>query len=237
MEKVGSIPELNYMTQIVFMLFENITEPLDSKLRYRVDVQFSPGVKGREDVLKGTIREHSADSSPECGHGKPGMWVKRLPVTFDALAEGLSLEDDHHNMLTMSPSSILRHRKMSAPDASLRSASESQLLKKAVPISIQHVQTLADSLLDHSNYNLHSLSASAIENRSGIVDDRAKRRSSAEDMHLKKSPPNSSSDFTGLLSDSPPSAEHRILFVPSVATLSEHSLVEGGRLEEYHPLL
>ena len=39
------------MTQIVFLLFENSQAPTDSKDRYRVEIHFSPGAKGREEII------------------------------------------------------------------------------------------------------------------------------------------------------------------------------------------
>ena len=39
------------MTQIVFLLFENSQAPADSKDRYRVEIHFSPGAKGREEII------------------------------------------------------------------------------------------------------------------------------------------------------------------------------------------
>ena len=39
------------MTQIVFLLFENSRVPKDSKDRYRVEIHFSPGAKGREEII------------------------------------------------------------------------------------------------------------------------------------------------------------------------------------------
>ena len=48
---LDSAPELNYMTQIVFLLFENGRAPLDSEERFKVEVHFSPGAKGREEII------------------------------------------------------------------------------------------------------------------------------------------------------------------------------------------
>ncbi|KAL5500255.1 hypothetical protein EMCRGX_G011780 [Ephydatia muelleri] len=51
LEKINSIPELNYMTQILFQLFEDPHQSPDSPLRYLINVHFSPGVRGREDLI------------------------------------------------------------------------------------------------------------------------------------------------------------------------------------------
>lgn len=47
------------MTQFVFLLFENGQEPVDSKDRYKIEIHFSPGAKGREEII-------AAGESPSC---------------------------------------------------------------------------------------------------------------------------------------------------------------------------
>ncbi len=51
MENLCNVPELNYMTQIVFLLFEDCSQPEDSDLRYCVTIHFSPGVRCRNELL------------------------------------------------------------------------------------------------------------------------------------------------------------------------------------------
>ena len=46
---IHNVPELNYLTQIVFLLFEDLSKPEKSDLRYRVYVHFSPGVRTRDE--------------------------------------------------------------------------------------------------------------------------------------------------------------------------------------------
>lgn len=48
---LDSTPELNYMTQFVFLLFENGQVPVDSEDRYKIEIHFSPGAKGREEII------------------------------------------------------------------------------------------------------------------------------------------------------------------------------------------
>ena len=50
-ETLDSTPELNYMTQFVFLLFENGQVPVDSKDRHKIEIHFSPGAKGREEII------------------------------------------------------------------------------------------------------------------------------------------------------------------------------------------
>ena len=71
MESIGNSPELNYMTQIVLLLFEDMSQLEHSDSRYQVDLLFSPGVKGRQDLLHG-------DSCRSTEHLKLNSeWVKR----------------------------------------------------------------------------------------------------------------------------------------------------------------
>ncbi|KNC75453.1 hypothetical protein SARC_12023, partial [Sphaeroforma arctica JP610] len=44
-EQLGKIPELNYLSQIVMMLFENYNKPVKDPERFMVKMLFSPGVK------------------------------------------------------------------------------------------------------------------------------------------------------------------------------------------------
>ena len=48
------------MAQIVFMLFEDKQEPEDSEERYKVEIHFTPGAKGREEII---ASEESVDSA------------------------------------------------------------------------------------------------------------------------------------------------------------------------------
>ena len=44
MEYVSGVPELNYMSQIVIMLYEDPTKDALSEERFQVELHFSPGV-------------------------------------------------------------------------------------------------------------------------------------------------------------------------------------------------
>ncbi|XP_029430174.1 inositol hexakisphosphate and diphosphoinositol-pentakisphosphate kinase 1 isoform X12 [Rhinatrema bivittatum] len=49
MDYLGAVSELNYMTQIVIMLYEDNNKDPSSEERFHVELHFSPGVKGCED--------------------------------------------------------------------------------------------------------------------------------------------------------------------------------------------
>ncbi|KAJ0069440.1 hypothetical protein NL108_006041, partial [Boleophthalmus pectinirostris] len=48
MEYLSAVPELNYMTQIVIMLYEDNNKDPSSEERFHVELHFSPGVRGCE---------------------------------------------------------------------------------------------------------------------------------------------------------------------------------------------
>ena len=140
MEQMSKFPELNYMTQIVIMLFEDVSQPEDSEQRYRVEVHFSPGVKGRLELLQKGYNDSKeiplgASSSTSSGTkssldevSKSSMWVKRLPVNVELLVDDV-IRQGHlgsKSAPNMSP-------KTSGLGRSLKSASEGQLQKLRSP--------------------------------------------------------------------------------------------------------
>ena len=166
MKRVSCSPELSYMTQIVIMLYEDFSQSLDSEQRYRVEIHFSPGVKGRLELLQKGCRQQkdlSLGFSSTDGAGtkispdqvsKSPMWVKRLPAT---LVEG-TVRQTNASILGSKSTPVLS-RKISEPTISQRSNSEVQLLKKMPQRSLssifkseQHgLQSQSDSLLDHTH--------------------------------------------------------------------------------------
>jgi hypothetical protein len=51
MDYLDTVSELNYLTQIVIMLYEDSSEEEDSERRFHVELHFSPGAYGSFDVL------------------------------------------------------------------------------------------------------------------------------------------------------------------------------------------
>ena len=51
LKEINRSPEFNYLTQIIFMLFEDTSKDLQAEDRFRVDIHFSPGVKFRQEVF------------------------------------------------------------------------------------------------------------------------------------------------------------------------------------------
>ena len=129
MEQIALHPELNYLTQIVVLLFEDMSQPEGSDTRYCVDLLFSPGVKRCHDgaslsePTKSTSTSALLKGSPELETKfQASHWVKRLPPIFAKRG----LEDNLQSGASFSVPST--RRKLSEPFVSLRSASDSCLM-------------------------------------------------------------------------------------------------------------
>ena len=70
---IHNVPELNYLTQIVFLLYEDLSKPEKSDIRYCVYVHFSPGVRSRDELT-------APQSDDIDGKQIQSQIVKRLPL-------------------------------------------------------------------------------------------------------------------------------------------------------------
>lgn len=68
------------MAQIVFLLFEDKQEPEDSEDRYKVEVHFTPGGRGREEIIAGNRSTNSSTENLKCDISKTLMYtsLKRM---------------------------------------------------------------------------------------------------------------------------------------------------------------
>ena len=68
------------MAQIVFLLFEDKQEPEDSEDRYKVEVHFTPGGKGREEIIEGDKSTGSSTESLKADISKTRLYtcLKRM---------------------------------------------------------------------------------------------------------------------------------------------------------------
>ncbi len=174
MAKVSAYPELNYMTQIVFMLFEDVSQPEESCSRYRVDLHFSPGVKGREELLKGGPSTSNSKLSPDL-LAKSLLPVKRISCEgSDGLWRQGGVVDSPHFMPRLQHVPVpIGQRKTSVPSI-LKSASDGQLLRGGtrrgstpMPIVVTNRRFRLRSESE-SNSDLYSSSTSVLE-RGGMV--------------------------------------------------------------------
>ena len=220
MEKVGRFSELNYMTQIVIMLFEDDSEPYDSDTRYRVDVHFSPGVKGSEEMAKWLCKERSTPSlklSPDMVSKSSSMWVKRL-VVDDGAPRQLGTEPIH--IPHYKSSSAVTRKFPDSATYNLKSASEGQLTKRPRG-SLGFPLTLGTGGYDQVTDHLQSTSTTILELGEGIR--------ILEDAPSEKSILGGEGQDVSL---SPTKTEQKKLHLKSSVSAfmedSQHSLVEGG---------
>lgn len=93
MDVMKKAPELNYMTQFVFMLFEDVTKPEGSADKYHVDIHFSPGIKGRRELIFEGSSTLLKKSSPELPEKSPQVFVKRLSHgSMVSASEGVAIK-------------------------------------------------------------------------------------------------------------------------------------------------
>nr|XP_016854548.1 PREDICTED: inositol hexakisphosphate and diphosphoinositol-pentakisphosphate kinase 1 isoform X1 [Anolis carolinensis] len=129
MDYLSAISELNYMTQIVVMLYEDNNKDPSSEERFHVELHFSPGVKGCE-----------GDGSAPAGSGfRPASAekeVKRpdLGGSQEDVAKGVDDETDRvHHLASASPepsafllrrSPLIRNRKTGSMEVLSESSSK-----------------------------------------------------------------------------------------------------------------
>ena len=97
MPNMRVIPELNYMTQIIFLLFEDTSQPENSDLRYCVDILFSPGVRCRELDHLHDLPDANASPRSSSLEGSPR---KSAPINSTVSNESGSNVNSHPPMLT-----------------------------------------------------------------------------------------------------------------------------------------
>ena len=61
-QHISTIKELNYLTQIIIMLYEDPNEPLESEKRYHVELHFSPGEKTHRECDKQDLKNKPKES-------------------------------------------------------------------------------------------------------------------------------------------------------------------------------
>ncbi|XP_038164391.1 inositol hexakisphosphate and diphosphoinositol-pentakisphosphate kinase 2 isoform X6 [Cyprinodon tularosa] len=71
MDYLSAVSELNYMTQIVIMLYEDNNKDISSEERFHVELHFSPGVKGVEEEEHAPTGFGFRPASAENGKKKP----------------------------------------------------------------------------------------------------------------------------------------------------------------------
>lgn len=156
---LDSTPELNYMTQFVFLLFENGQVPVDSEDRYKIEIHFSPGAKGREEII-------SAGESVSC----LGLDFKKnvFPLTRQLPDEDrLSRKSSTSSIQSGTTVKVVKRQTQSLPV--LMGPDQLQSLKKKLSISrlydreagdIPEVPSIASSIASGSILSIDSVDSS-----------------------------------------------------------------------------
>uniref|UniRef100_A0A8C2WD37 Inositol hexakisphosphate and diphosphoinositol-pentakisphosphate kinase n=1 Tax=Cyclopterus lumpus TaxID=8103 RepID=A0A8C2WD37_CYCLU len=115
MDYLSAVTELNYMTQIVIMLYEDNNKDPSSEERFHVELHFSPGVKGCEDEENVPLGFGFRPASSENQDKKPNQGSLE-DLSQDQLDQALPLSEPI-NIQRRSP--MIRNRKtgsMEVPD-------------------------------------------------------------------------------------------------------------------------
>uniref|UniRef100_A0A8C3IJE9 Inositol hexakisphosphate and diphosphoinositol-pentakisphosphate kinase n=1 Tax=Chrysemys picta bellii TaxID=8478 RepID=A0A8C3IJE9_CHRPI len=157
MDYLSAISELNYMTQIVIMLYEDNNKDPSSEERFHVELHFSPGVKGcEEDGSAPTgfgFRPASAendDKKPNQGSMEDLSKVKSTDET-DQAQERSSQPSEPICVQRRSP--LIRNRKTGSMEVMGRSSQESLMVQSAF---LLFLQVLSESSSKTGGYRLFS---------------------------------------------------------------------------------
>ncbi|XP_072290765.1 inositol hexakisphosphate and diphosphoinositol-pentakisphosphate kinase 1-like isoform X8 [Eucyclogobius newberryi] len=101
MEYLSAVPELNYMTQIVIMLYEDNNKEPTSEERFHVELHFSPGVRGCE-----------SESAPQGFGFRPASSENKDKRPDQGSLEDLSQDQAQQPLPVSEPISIQRRSPM-----------------------------------------------------------------------------------------------------------------------------
>uniref|UniRef100_A0A673YAG5 Inositol hexakisphosphate and diphosphoinositol-pentakisphosphate kinase n=1 Tax=Salmo trutta TaxID=8032 RepID=A0A673YAG5_SALTR len=124
MDYLSAVSELNYMTQIVIMLYEDNNKDPGSEERFHVELHFSPGVKGCED-----------EENVPLGFGfRPASAENQEKQTNQGSLEDLSQDETDRALLLTEPIGIKR-----SPMIRNRKTGSMEVLAETMPISSKGV--------------------------------------------------------------------------------------------------
>ncbi|XP_067292044.1 inositol hexakisphosphate and diphosphoinositol-pentakisphosphate kinase 1 isoform X3 [Pseudorasbora parva] len=130
MDYLSAVTELNYMTQIVIMLYEDNNKDPSSEERFHVELHFSPGVKGCKDE----------DNAPMGFGFRPASSENHEKQTNPGSLEDLSQDEPDRAVLTepiniQRKSPLIRNRKAGSMEALSESNSSRGLAYRIFPSS------------------------------------------------------------------------------------------------------
>ncbi|XDV52942.1 hypothetical protein PO909_021576 [Leuciscus waleckii] len=144
MDYLSAVTELNYMTQIVIMLYEDNNKDPSSEERFHVELHFSPGVKGCKDE----------DNAPMGFGFRPASSENHEKQTNQGSLEDLSQDEPDRAVLTepisiQRKSPLIRNRKAGSMEALSESNTSSRgLAYRILPSSSRQSPEIKPSGLE-----------------------------------------------------------------------------------------
>uniref|UniRef100_A0A8D3DRR2 Inositol hexakisphosphate and diphosphoinositol-pentakisphosphate kinase n=1 Tax=Scophthalmus maximus TaxID=52904 RepID=A0A8D3DRR2_SCOMX len=131
MDYLSAVTELNYMTQIVIMLYEDNNKDPSSEERFHVELHFSPGVKGCEDEENVPLGFGFRPASSENQDKKPNQGSLE-DLSQDQPDQALPISEPI-NIQRRSP--MIRNRKTGSMEVPDRSVSNPLFLRPALELN------------------------------------------------------------------------------------------------------
>ncbi|CAF1415253.1 unnamed protein product [Rotaria sordida] len=147
MEHLDTVSELNYLTQIVIMLYEDSSEEEDSERRFHVELHFSPGAYGCFDVLPeidsvspniNSIRTVLPKSNRQAAHSPPRHRIEMLrsvspPTTVESsMSSSLTQHPLNTTITSLAADQLVPESPLITDDNTKKSIQSEKLRQKVV---------------------------------------------------------------------------------------------------------
>ncbi|XP_054631232.1 inositol hexakisphosphate and diphosphoinositol-pentakisphosphate kinase 2-like isoform X9 [Dunckerocampus dactyliophorus] len=165
MDYLSAVTELNYMTQIVIMLYEDNNKDPSSEERFHVELHFSPGVKGCKDEENIPLGFGFRPASSENQDKKPNQGSLE-DLSQDQLDQALPVSDP---ISIQRRSPMIRNRKTGSMEWVLESRCNCVGLNAAQVLSETSPTQLSKGCTSHRLFPLGSRQSPEIKPASGLV--------------------------------------------------------------------
>ncbi|XP_054631226.1 inositol hexakisphosphate and diphosphoinositol-pentakisphosphate kinase 2-like isoform X3 [Dunckerocampus dactyliophorus] len=164
MDYLSAVTELNYMTQIVIMLYEDNNKDPSSEERFHVELHFSPGVKGCKDEENIPLGFGFRPASSENQDKKPNQGSLE-DLSQDQLDQALPVSDP---ISIQRRSPMIRNRKTGSMEWVLESRCNCVGLNAAQVLSETSPTQLSKGCTSHRLFPLGSRQSPEIKPASGL---------------------------------------------------------------------
>lgn len=100
---LSSVSEFNYMTQLVFRLYEDKSKPTESPYRFVVEILFSTGACGYRDTGFPTSRRQSVSQEYKLASGIASIPIKLTTCLDDGSVEDRALTSPTPSLRSLTP--------------------------------------------------------------------------------------------------------------------------------------